>query len=325
MPDFFKYLTLSANWIKRRNRIRRATLRARLLRRPAIALAALPQTSPSQRNFPPGRLLLPAPMPGDCFDRPAFSPAHPGSVAAIAPTAFHWGSSWSLAASLPTSKCAPPSKPSAAPVTEKSASGSKNSVLPRNRKLPPRSLCNGDARWPLPSIPPRPIARQHSASHPRSFQMLPINYVRFDQHSLPRLRRARRPRRSLCHRKSSRLPHSTLRCRTQKCRPPTRRHAPTAPARRSEFGPMNDLAEMARITSSYTARLSPEQVRLSRIGRFIWLRLDVRSTVRTHLRFGGPLQTRSLTTNLVFSLSANSPRPIPFAHPERTPASPQIP
>lgn len=44
-----------------------------------------------------------------------------------------------------------------------------------------------------------------------------------------------------------------------------------------EFGPMNDLAEMARIASSYTSRLSPEQVRLSRIGRFIWLRFDVGS------------------------------------------------
>lgn len=44
-----------------------------------------------------------------------------------------------------------------------------------------------------------------------------------------------------------------------------------------EFGPMDDLAEMGRIASSYTARLSPEQVRLSRIGRFIWLRLDIRA------------------------------------------------
>ncbi len=41
-----------------------------------------------------------------------------------------------------------------------------------------------------------------------------------------------------------------------------------------EFGPMADLGEMARIASSYTARLSPGQVRLSRLGRFIWLRLD---------------------------------------------------
>src|ERR1700688_3374889 len=44
-----------------------------------------------------------------------------------------------------------------------------------------------------------------------------------------------------------------------------------------EFGPISDLAEMASIASSYTARLSPGQVRLSRVGRFIWLRLDINS------------------------------------------------
>ena len=37
---------------------------------------------------------------------------------------------------------------------------------------------------------------------------------------------------------------------------------------------MNDLAEMARIASSYTTRLSPGRIRMSRLGRFIWLRLD---------------------------------------------------
>src|SRR4030081_1616396 len=72
-----------------------------------------------------------------------------------------------------------------------------------------------------------------------------------------------------------------------------------------EFGPMNDLAEIAHIASSYTARLSPEAVRLSRIGRFIWLRLDVRS------------KTRSTATNLVFRLPTDSPRPLPFARPFR--------
>jgi hypothetical protein len=60
---------------------------------------------------------------------------------------------------------------------------------------------------------------------------------------------------------------------------------------------MNDLAEMARIASSYTARLTPEQVRLSRIGRFIWLRLDVGSKARS--------QRRSITTNLVFRLGGS--------------------
>jgi CheY-like chemotaxis protein len=34
-----------------------------------------------------------------------------------------------------------------------------------------------------------------------------------------------------------------------------------------------DFSEMARITSSYIARISPDEVRLSRMGRFIWLRL----------------------------------------------------
>ena len=86
-----------------------------------------------------------------------------------------------------------------------------------------------------------------------------------------------------------------------------------------EFGPMNDLAEIARIASSYTARLSPEAVRLSRIGRFIWLRLDVPAQVRSK-----PLPR---ATNVVFRLSTDSPRPLPSprqfrqlttAHPPRT-------
>ena len=82
-----------------------------------------------------------------------------------------------------------------------------------------------------------------------------------------------------------------------------------------EFGPINDLAEMGRIASSYAARLSPETVRLSRIGRFIWLRLDVRS------------KTRSTATNLVFRLPTDSPSPLPFTRPFRNlrPAPPPQP
>jgi hypothetical protein len=76
-----------------------------------------------------------------------------------------------------------------------------------------------------------------------------------------------------------------------------------------EFGPMDDLAEMARIAASYTARLSPEEVRLSRIGRFIWLRLDVHPEIRP--------KTRSVTTNLVFRLSADASRSISIAYPFR--------
>jgi hypothetical protein len=87
-----------------------------------------------------------------------------------------------------------------------------------------------------------------------------------------------------------------------------------------EFGPMNDLAEMARIASSYTARLSPEQVRLSRVGRFIWLRLDVNRDARPNAR----PKRRSNTTSLVFRLPTDSPSPIPFTRPGRTPAAPQM-
>ncbi len=84
-----------------------------------------------------------------------------------------------------------------------------------------------------------------------------------------------------------------------------------------EFGPMSDLAEMGRIASSYTARLSPEQVRLSRIGRFIWLRLDVQRDLRS--------KPRSVATNLVFRLTSDSARPIPFARSARPLRTPQTP
>jgi hypothetical protein len=77
---------------------------------------------------------------------------------------------------------------------------------------------------------------------------------------------------------------------------------------------------MARIASSYTARLSPEQVRLSRVGRFIWLRLDVNRDARPNAR----PKRRSNTTSLVFRLPTDSPSPIPFTRPGRTPAAPQM-
>jgi CheY-like chemotaxis protein len=76
-----------------------------------------------------------------------------------------------------------------------------------------------------------------------------------------------------------------------------------------EFGPMSDLGEMARIAASYTARLSPGEVRLSRIGCFIWLRLDVNKSSRP--------RTRSVTTNLVFRLSGEAPRPVSLTRPFR--------
>jgi len=65
-----------------------------------------------------------------------------------------------------------------------------------------------------------------------------------------------------------------------------------------------DLSEMSRITSSYVARLSPEDVRLSRIGRFIWLRMNPGSPDRPHLAgWGG--KARSVATNLLFRLQPN--------------------
>jgi hypothetical protein len=64
---------------------------------------------------------------------------------------------------------------------------------------------------------------------------------------------------------------------------------------------------MARIASSYTNRLAPEQVRLSRVGRFIWLRLDVNRYIRS--------KTRSLATNIVFRLAHSSANSIPLLHP----------
>ncbi len=233
MPDFFQ----AANPDRQLDQnpqpgIRRSTVRACVLRRPALALAAIPQTSPSQRNFSPGRLLLPAAMPGNCFDRPAFSLAYPGSVAAAAPPHSprppHGGS---RQANLPRSARRPRS-PAPRP-------------LRKNRRLDRKTrFCfgTGSHHRPRPAMGmPRGLVLrslhdsepgQHSAAHPRSFPDASHQLCRFDQHSLPRLRRARRPRRSLCHRESSRLPHSALRCWTQEDCPSTRRHAPTAPAER---------------------------------------------------------------------------------------------
>jgi hypothetical protein len=85
-----------------------------------------------------------------------------------------------------------------------------------------------------------------------------------------------------------------------------------------EFGPMSDLSEMARIAASYTARLSPDEVRLCRLGRFIWLRLDVHPESRP--------RTRSVTTNLVFRLATDTPLAVtlPFRQPPPI-LPPQIP
>jgi hypothetical protein len=75
-----------------------------------------------------------------------------------------------------------------------------------------------------------------------------------------------------------------------------------------EFGPRSELAEMARIASGCTARLTPEQVRLGRIGRFLWLRLDVNRYHRSKTR--SPPQPH-------FSLGHFSCQSVPFRVRER--------
>jgi len=148
-----------------------------------------------------------------------------------------------------------------------------------------------------------------------AFQMLPLNYVAATN--------------TLYLAFGERVDHAALYaiekildCRTQPCVAGRKSIARQLDSMRQlprpsdvEFGPMNDLAEMGRIASSYTARLTPEAVRLSRIGRFIWLRLDVHPGVRP--------RSRSVTTNVVFRLAVDSPRPFSSTRPfhEILPAS----
>jgi len=110
-----------------------------------------------------------------------------------------------------------------------------------------------------------------------------------------------------------------LDCRTQPCVAGRKSIARQLEAMRQlprpsdvEFGPMHDLAEMARIAFSYTTRLSPGQVRMSRLGRFIWLRLDNGSEPRSGGQSDHRVLSRSMTTNLVFRLANESRRPSHF-------------
>ena len=127
-----------------------------------------------------------------------------------------------------------------------------------------------------------------------AFQMLPLNYAPSTN--------------TLYIAFGERVDHAALYaiekildCRTQPCVAPRKtvvrhlEHLRQQPRPSDvEFGPMNDFAEMSRISSSYIARLNPDEVRLSRLGRFIWLRLKVRTSA----------------TNLLFRLAPESPRPI---------------
>jgi Type II secretion system (T2SS), protein E, N-terminal domain len=81
-----------------------------------------------------------------------------------------------------------------------------------------------------------------------------------------------------------------------------------------EFGPISDLAEMRRIAASYTSRLSPEQVRIVRVGKFIWLRLE--PSQRAAQNRGQNAGREAAPTNLVFRLP-NEPIAVPVTRPFR--------
>jgi hypothetical protein len=154
-----------------------------------------------------------------------------------------------------------------------------------------------------------------------AFQMLPFNYIASTN--------------TLFLAFGERVDHAALfaiekilDCRTQPCVAGRKSIASQLDAMRQlprpsdvEFRPLNDLAEMARIAASYTARLSPGQVRLTRIGRFIWLRLDVGtsalSSMPPSIRTDTLPKTSSITTNLTFSLTIDAPQPLSFIRPFR--------
>ena len=196
-------------------------------------------------------------------------------------------------------------------------------------------------QWGCPvasSFDPAAIQFQSSIPLPilESFCMLPVNYAastntlyiafgeRVDHGALYAIERI-------------------LDCRTQPCVTGHKIVARKLEAMRQlprpsdvEFGPINDLTEMARIAASYTTRLTPEQVRLSRIGRFIWLRLDLHHDARADFRFNSRFvasanltsdarhRTRPSILNLVFRLPSEPPRMIPFAQSQRIPPPPPV-
>jgi hypothetical protein len=128
------------------------------------------------------------------------------------------------------------------------------------------------------------------------FQMLPVNYAaaastlylafgqRVDHAALYAIER-------------------TLNCRTQPCVARRKSIARQLESMRHLSHPHDvefvtcDLSEMVRITLSYVSRLDSKEIRVSRVGRFIWLRLQSRSS-----------DPHSPATNLVFCLRA-SPLP----------------
>jgi hypothetical protein len=139
-----------------------------------------------------------------------------------------------------------------------------------------------------------------------AFQMLPLNFVAANA--------------TLNIAFGERVDHAALyaiekilNCRTQPCVAGRKTIARQLDAMRQlprpsdvEFGPMHDLSEMSRIAASYNARLNPEHVRLNRIGRFIWLRMEVNREGRFDAD-ARPI-SRAITTNLVFRLPVEGAR-----------------
>ena len=156
-------------------------------------------------------------------------------------------------------------------------------------------------QWGCPvvsSFHPSPVDSPGSIPLPilEAFQMLPFNYAASTN--------------TLSLAFGERVDHAALyaiekilECRTQPCVAGRKSIARRLELMRqmSHHGDVEfftrDLTEMSRITSSYVTRLSPKNVRLSRIGRFIWLRL----------------QARSAATNLIFCLQPNASQPRPLA------------
>jgi len=125
-----------------------------------------------------------------------------------------------------------------------------------------------------------------------AFQMLPVNYVESNN--------------TLYLAFGERVDHAALYaiekcldCRTQPCVAGHKRVALQLESMRQLSRPgdvlffTRDLNEMTHITSSYLSRLSPEEVRLSRIGPFLWLRLKANGAV----------------TNLLFCMQSKSSLP----------------
>lgn len=114
----------------------------------------------------------------------------------------------------------------------------------------------------------------------------------------------------------------TLNCRTQPCVARRKGVARQLESMRLLSHPNDvefvtrDLNEMARISLSYVSRLSPEGIRVNRVGRFIWLRFDARTSAPR------PISKASSPTNLVFCLDTGSLLPRPPSQESRSSALP---